>query len=194
MSDLNVNRFDMALLYAAGKHRGHYRKGTTIPYVSHLLQVSGLVLENGGDEDEAIAGLLHDVIEDQDVTPAEIEEKFGPRVKDIVVACSDSVGTEKAPWKQRKLAYVAHIASASKSARLVSSCDKLHNARAILADYRAIGESLWTRFSADRDQILWYYRALADAFRNAETAAESRLLDELNRVVGELESEVRRQS
>ena len=188
---MNLSRFEAAFLFAADKHRSHVRKGTTIPYISHLMQVAGLVLENGGNEDEAIAGLLHDVIEDQDVTPAEIEERFGATVKDIVVACSDSMGSEKAPWKERKEAYVAHIAAAPKSVRLVSSCDKLHNARAILNDYRERGESLWGRFNASRNQILWYYRALANAFIEADPASASRVPMELDRVVSELESVVR---
>jgi len=190
MTEFNSARFKDALLFATDEHRTQLRKGTTIPYISHLLQVAGLVLENGGDEDEAIAGLLHDVIEDQDVTAAEITERFGSRVANIVAACSDSTGGEKAPWQQRKLAYIDHIKHASKSVRLVSCCDKLHNARAILADYREHGDQLWSRFNSPKDQILWYYRSLADAFLKADQedgAVGSRVPAELNGVVSEIE-------
>lgn len=192
MTPLTSSALDDAFAFAMSKHHNQVRKGTTIPYISHLMQVSGLVLENGGDADEAIAGLLHDVIEDQDVSPAEIEQRFGARVRDIVVACSDSTGTNKAPWRERKKAYIAHIAEANtkKSVRLVSACDKLHNARAILADYRSIGEQLWPRFNATSEQILWYYRGLADAFLAADASegiSDNRVPAELDRVVSEIE-------
>ncbi len=131
-----LSRFEEALVFAAQKHEAQTRKGTTIPYIAHLMQVAGLALENGANEDEAIAALLHDVMEDQDVTREELTSRFGPAVAAIVTECSDSSSTDKAPWKQRKTAYIAHVLTASRSARLVSSCDKLHNARAILADYQ----------------------------------------------------------
>jgi (p)ppGpp synthase/HD superfamily hydrolase len=167
-SETLASRFEEALVFAARKHRAQRRKGTDIPYIAHLMQVAGIALENGADEDEAIAALLHDVMEDQDVTEAELSDRFGPQVASIVAGCSDSEGTEKAPWRQRKEAYIAHIADASPSVRLVSACDKLHNARAILSDYQEIGDALWGRFNAPVPNILWYYQSLSAAFQEAQ--------------------------
>jgi (p)ppGpp synthase/HD superfamily hydrolase len=152
-----------------------------------LLSVAGLVLEDGGDEDEAIAALLHDAVEDQGgaETLATIEQQFGQRVADIVLACSDTTVTPKPPWRERKQAYLDHLTIATPSARRVSLADKLHNARAILSDYRALGEDLWGRFNAPRDDTLWYYRELVNTFRKARI--DSPMLDELNRVVSEIE-------
>ena len=184
-----VSRFGEALLYASEKHQAQKRKGTDIPYISHLMQVSGIALENGANEDEAIGALLHDVMEDQDVTEQELTQRFGPEVTAIVAGCSDSASSDKAPWKERKEAYIAHIAHASPSIRLVSSCDKLHNARAILADYLELGESLWQRFNSSRDDILWYYQSLLTAFQKAASAngePESRVIRQLALVVGDL--------
>ncbi len=109
------SRFERALIFAVRKHRVQRRKGTDIPYISHLMQVAGLAQENGADEDAAIAALLHDVMEDQDVTEAELVERFGPQVAAIVAGCSDSASTEKAPWRERKEAYLAHLVDASPS-------------------------------------------------------------------------------
>ncbi len=180
--------FDEALTFASRLHACQARKGTTIPYLSHLLAVTAIVLEYGGGEDEAIAALLHDAIEDQGgpVTGAEIRRRFGERVVAIVKGCTDADTVPKPPWRQRKEAYVAHVGAAFSSIRLVSAADKLHNARSILADYRLLGEALWGRFRGDRDGTLWYYRALVDAFRAAE-AEPTPLVKELERTVGELE-------
>ena len=179
-------RFDDALVYASQLHRGQLRKGPPIPYVSHLLAVTAIVLEHGGTEDEAIAALLHDAVEDQGgpVTREAIRERFGDNVVAIVDGCTDADTIPKPPWDERKKAYVAHVVEAPRSVRLVSTADKLHNARAILADYREIGEPLWKRFNGGRDGTLWYYRALADAFRAVES---NPLTEELNRTVAELE-------
>ena len=179
-------RFDDALVYASQLHRDQVRKGTHIPYVSHLLAVAAIVLEHGGREDEAIAALLHDAVEDQggSETREAIRERFGEDVAAIVDGCSDTDTLPKPPWDERKKAYVAHVVIASPSVRLVSAADKLHNARAILADYRQLGEPLWDRFNGGRDGTLWYYRALADAFRSVESNA---LSEELDRTVVELE-------
>jgi HD domain len=181
-----TSRFAEALALACELHRSQARKGTQIPYVSHLLAVASLALEYGATEDEAIAAVLHDAVEDQGGAPTArvIENKFGKRVADIVRACSDTDVVPKPPWRERKEAYIAHVRDASASVRLVSACDKLHNARAILADYREHGESLWERFSGGRDGTLWYYRELIDAF---SANGRSRLVDELDRVVTELE-------
>jgi (p)ppGpp synthase/HD superfamily hydrolase len=176
-------RFTDALQFAAERHTGHVRKGTDIPYVAHLLAVAGIALEYGADEDEAIGALLHDAVEDGKATVSEILDRFGIAVAMIVAGCSDTDVTPKPPWHPRKEAYIAYIAMASPSVQLVSAADKLHNARAILRDYRDVGEALWERFTGGREGTLWYYRALSDAFR----VADSPLADELDRVVSELE-------
>lgn len=179
-------RFDTALVYASHFHRDQQRKGGSIPYVSHLLAVTAIVLEHGGTEDEAIAALLHDAVEDRG-GPAMRElilEEFGEAVVTIVDGCTDADTIPKPPWRERKEAYIAHVSDASASVRLVSAADKLHNARAILADYQQLGDRLWCRFNGGRDGTLWYYRALADIFQEAESTP---LTEELKRTVDELE-------
>lgn len=179
-------RFEDALTYAARLHSRQVRKGSAIPYVSHLLAVAAIALEHGANEDEAIAALLHDAVEDQGgvETQADIRRCFGDSVAEIVAGCTDTARTPKPPWRKRKEAYVAHVRTASPSVRLVSAADKLHNARTILLDYRRWGESLWDRFQGGRSGTLWYYRALVQAFRQA---GDSPLVEELDRVVTELE-------
>jgi GTP pyrophosphokinase len=183
-------RFEGALTLACELHRTQARKGTQIPYVAHLLAVVSIALEHGADEDEAIAAVLHDAVEDQGgaATGDAIERRFGKRVADIVRACSDSDVIPKPPWRERKAAYLAHISEASPSARLVSASDKLHNARALLADHREHGTKLWERFTGGREGTLWYYRRLVDAFQQAPPSGDGkRLVEELDRVVRELE-------
>lgn len=160
-----THRYDDALAYASRLHRDQQRKGSGIPYITHLVSVSALVLEYGGDEDQAIGGLLHDAVEDQGGLPTarEIESRFGNRVMQIVLDCSDSDGQDKAPWKQRKLAYLAGIASKSDDATLVTACDKLHNASSIVTDLHRVGPAVFDRFTAGRDGTLWYYAELANA-------------------------------
>jgi len=186
-------RFNEAFLYASQLHAEQTRKGTTIPYIAHLIAVTAIVLENGGNEDEAIAALLHDSIEDQggEATRQEIRRRFGETVVEIVNGCTDAEVIPKPPWRARKEAYIAHIRNASPSVRLVSAADKLHNARAILDDYRVLGESLWQRFNGGKEGTLWYYRAMIDAFRSTGT---SPLIEELDRVVSELEQLARENS
>jgi (p)ppGpp synthase/HD superfamily hydrolase len=159
-------RFDDALVFAAQKHRTQVRKGSEVPYVGHLLGVCSLVIEDGGSEDEAIAALLHDVVEDQggDTVLEEVRERFGDEVAGIVLACSDTTVVPKPPWRERKAAYVAHLYTAPPEVLRVSLADKLYNARAILRDLRTHGDDVWARFSAGRDEQLWYYGALAEAF------------------------------
>jgi (p)ppGpp synthase/HD superfamily hydrolase len=180
------SRFEEALPFAAQLHRNQVRKGTGVPYVSHLMAVAALVLEHGGNEDEAIAALLHDAVEDQGGadTLRKIRERFGDNVAAIVEGCTDTDQMPKPPWRPRKEAYLAHVASASPSVRLVSAADKLHNARTIVADQRRFGDDVWRRFSGGRDGTLWYYRALVEAFR---AHGPTPLVEELERVVGEME-------
>jgi GTP pyrophosphokinase len=167
-------------------HASQTRKGKNVPYVAHLLAVASLVLEAGGDEDEAIAALLHDAIEDQGdkITLEDIGSCFGEKVAAIVASCTDSTTVPKPPWRARKQTYIAHLKDASTSARLVSIADKLHNARSILADYRLLGEAVWGRFNGGKQGTLWYYRALVDAFQESGPIP---LLKELDRVVSEIE-------
>ncbi len=158
-------RFESALTYALHVHGGHRRKGTSIPYSAHLLSVAALVLEDGGSEDEAIAALLHDAVEDGGGKERldDIRCRYGSDVAEIVAECSDTDVIPKPPWRERKEEYIAHLATASDSAIRVSLADKVHNVRAIVRDYREIGEALWTRFDPDSDQR-WYYGALLEAF------------------------------
>lgn len=179
-------RFTQALIYATELHAHQVRKGSGVPYISHLLGVASIALEYGANEDEAIAALLHDAIEDQGgaATRAEICRRFGENVTAIVDGCTDAVTTPKPPWRERKQAYIAHLPTASASVLLVSSADKLYNARSILKDYRLLGESLWQRFQGGKAGTLWYYRAIADAFHQIQTTP---IVEELTRVVTELE-------
>jgi (p)ppGpp synthase/HD superfamily hydrolase len=164
------SRFVKAVERACDWHDGQVRKGSGVPYVSHLLAVAGLVLEAGGDEELAIAAMLHDAVEDQpdDASPETIREEFGDRVADVVVECSDRehgvVGTTD-NWHDRKDAYVLGLRHASRDALLVSCADKLHNARSLLRDLTEEGEGVWERFhETNPAEQLWYYRALADVF------------------------------
>ncbi len=188
-----TSRFDDAFLLASAHHRRQLRKGTSLPYVSHLLAVTALVLEMGGTEDEAIGGLLHDVVEDGGgpATLTEIRERFGDDVARIVAANSDTDVEPKPPWRERKEAYIAAIAHKQPDELRVSLADKLHNARAILLDYRVHGEALWKRFKAgEGDSVRWYYRALFDAFsqRRAELGPSAEpFLDEFERTLNDLD-------
>lgn len=165
-----TKRFSRAVEYAIAAHLGDVRKGTSIPYISHLIQVAGLVLEFGGTEEEAIGGLLHDAAEDAggEATLADIREAFGPEVEQVVRENSDSITdskAEKAPWRERKEQYIAAISHKSESALIVSICDKIHNARSLITDTRALGPSHWSRFNATREDSLWYYQSLVKAFQ-----------------------------
>jgi (p)ppGpp synthase/HD superfamily hydrolase len=180
-------RFEQALLFASRKHAGQLRKGGPVPYISHLMGVASLVLEAGGDEDLAIAALLHDVVEDCGGAPMlrEVRRRFGRRVAHIVDGCSDAYVFPKPPWRERKEPYLKRLRTADEDTRLVSVADKVHNARSIVADYREVGEPIWERFQGKRDGTLWYYRALAAEFRRGR---RNRLTDELERVVAQLEA------
>jgi (p)ppGpp synthase/HD superfamily hydrolase len=180
-------RFNEAFLYAAEKHATQKRKKTDVPYISHLMSVAALVLEAGGGEDEAIAALLHDVVEDCGGHPVleDIRGRFGDRVASIVDGCTDAYTIPKPPWRARKLEYLDHLREAPDDVRLVSAADKLHNVRTILADFRKDGDTVWDRFSGRRDGTLWYYRAVLDVLRDGRP---NRLVEELHRVVTELET------
>ncbi len=186
-----TDKLDRAFTYAREHHVNDIRKGTAIPYLSHLLGVCSLVLDMEASEDEAIAALLHDVIEDGGGVEAEVRIRadFGEDVARIVRACSDTDKEPKPPWRPRKEAYVAAIAHKRPDELRVSLADKLHNARAILLDYRTDADALWERFSAGRDEQLWYYRALATGFearRDDLGEAAGPAVDELRRVVEEI--------
>jgi len=180
-----TDKFTQALTYSVKKHQKQLRKGTDTPYVSHLLAVAGLVLEYGGDEEEAIAALLHDAPEDQQVPIEEISDLFGSRVAGIVAECSDTFEKPKPPWRERKEKYIENIPRTSQSATLVSLADKLHNSRTLLMDYRLVGEDLWDRFNGKKEGTLWYYRSMVEAFRKITA---NPMLDEFDRVVTELEN------
>lgn len=178
-------RFLRAFNFAAEKHAGQTRKASRTPYIAHLMGVASLVLEFGGDEDMAIAALLHDVVEDCGGAPMlkEIRRKFGSRVAKIVDGCTDSDTDPKPPWRERKETYIRHLKSADAETRLVSAADKLNNVRSILSDYREVEESIWDRFSGGREGTLWYYRALLEEFLRGQP---SRLARELELAVREL--------
>lgn len=190
-----TDRYTRALDYARIAHAAQVRKGTQIPYLYHLLGVSSLVLEFGGSEDQAIAALLHDVIEDCGARhEAAIRHQFGSAVADIVVACTDgsaeskaehaSIEAKRADWTARKQRYLAHLADAGDDVLLVSCCDKLHNARAIVQDLEdpAVGTAVFERFTGAREGTVWYYRALAEIFSSREIAAARVLANVVQRL------------
>lgn len=180
-------KFEEALVYAARLHRDQDRKGTGVPYVTHLLAVAAIVGENDGVEDEVVAALLHDAPEDQggEKLLEDIRTRFGDAVAMIVDGCTDTYEEPKPAWQPRKEAYVAHMSTAPDSVRLVSSADKLHNARTILADLRSLGDDLWNRFTGGKEGTLWYYRALVEAYSERST---NPVVEELDRVVQEIEA------
>ena len=180
-----TERFDEAFRYAHGLHRAQTRKGTSIPYISHLMTVAALVVEHGGSEDQAIAGLLHDAAEDQGgaKTLAEIRATFGEVVAVIVSDCTDTWIEPKPAWRERKESYLAALPGKPVRSLLVSLADKTHNAESILSDYREIGDSLWDRFSGGAAGTRWYYSVLSDVFAEA---MPGRLSVRLSRAVAAL--------
>ena len=179
-------RFLRAFRFAAMKHAGQTRKASTIPYVTHLMGVASLVLEAGGDEDLAIAALLHDVVEDCGGAPMlkEVRRRFGKHVAEMVDGCTDADTEPKPPWRERKEKYIRRLKTEAADTRLVSASDKLNNIRSIISDYRAIGESVWSRFNGGRDGTLWYYRTLRDEFLRSKP---NRVTREFDLAVKELE-------
>jgi (p)ppGpp synthase/HD superfamily hydrolase len=185
------DRFDRALAYAAVIHAGQVRKTNNVPYIAHLLGVTSIALEYGADEDEAIAALLHDAGEDAggEGRIADIRARFGDKAAKIVEGCTDSLTSPKPEWRERKEKYIAHLESVDAPTILVSAADKLYNTRAILRDLRREGDGVFDRFKGKKEGTLWYYRALVTAFRKH---GENELIDELDRVVTEVERLSRR--
>jgi (p)ppGpp synthase/HD superfamily hydrolase len=188
---LTSPRFAEALEAAALMFAAKTKKGGSIPYISHLLGTCAIALENGAAEDEAIAALLHDTIED--ITPTDRARaavaRFGPEVLRIVEGCSDSWTHPKPPWIERKEGYIRHMEEADQSVLLVSAADKLHNARAIVSDLRQVGDEVWKRFNASREQELWFYRELLKVFERRLTDRPA-LVSEFRLAVGEMERSV----
>jgi (p)ppGpp synthase/HD superfamily hydrolase len=185
-----TTRFQDALQFATQLHANQKRKGSTTPYIAHLLSVTALVLEAGGNEDQAIAALLHDAVEDQGgiQTLEAIRRRFGERVAQMVEGCSDTTQTPKPPWKERKEEYIRRLRSVDPEVRLVSLADKVHNARTILADLRQQGRQTWEKFNGGKQGTLWYYRTLVQVFRASGsdplTRELIRTMDEIERLIG----------
>ena len=182
-------RFDDAIKYAHDVHREQVRKGNQSPYISHLMGVASIVLDDGGSEDETIGALLHDAAEDHGgrTRLEEIRARFGAVVAKIVEDCTDSWETPKRPWIDRKREYVEHARTLEAFSLRVSSADKVHNAYAILRDLRNSGEAVWGRFNAPADDVVAYYESLVKAFRQA---GGGRLVDELDRIVKGIQREM----
>lgn len=181
-----TTRLDQAVALATDAFRHRIRKGSRVPYITHLFQVMVLVGEHGGDEDQMIAAVLHDYLEDIEGTHRDdLAARFGERVAQLVEGMSDSTTHPKPPWEERKREHVARMAAAPHDLKLISAADKLHNARSILRDMTTIGDSVWNRFTATREQTLWYYRAMLAAL---ESDWDHPLLDELRDAVDELVS------
>lgn len=180
------SRFNEAFRYASELHATQTRKKTGRPYIGHLIGVASIVLQYGGDEEQAIAALLHDAAEDAGGRPIleEIRRRFGDRVAHIVDGCTDTFEDPKPEWRPRKEQYIAHVRTADADTRLVSAADKLHNVREVIMDVRQHGDTVWARFSGKRDGSLWYYRALVGAFRDGWSHS---IVDDLDREVTELE-------
>jgi len=184
-----TDRFEQALIYAYHLHRHQVRKVSSVPYISHLLSVAALVLEDGGNEDEAIAALLHDAIEDQGGLPtrAAIYEQFGEQVGAIVDGCTEWDELPKPPWKVRKLRYLENLRWASSSVRRVSLADKLHNLRSLLSDWQMSGDRIWLEFNSPPAEMLWFYQSLMHAYSNLN---ENRMMEDFKQAVTELRQRV----
>lgn len=177
-------KLDEALVFAADAFRRTRRKGTPTPYLTHLLAVAAMVGEGGGDEEQIIAAVLHDWLEDiPGATPAELEQRFGPRVTRLVLALSDSTGHPKPPWRDRKERYLVHLRESPHEVKLISCADKLHNCRCTVVDLRLQGPSAFERFNAGRDGTLWYYSEVVGALSHEW---DHWLLEQLRREVDEL--------
>jgi (p)ppGpp synthase/HD superfamily hydrolase len=179
------SRFTNALLYAAELHSTQQRKVSGEPYLAHLLGAAAIVLDFGGNEDEAIAALLHDAIEDQGgrAVREEILRRFGEKVTTIVDGCTDADTNPKPPWRPRKEAYLARLRTASPSIRRVVAADKLHNLRSLTREYRRQGENLWKYFQGGREGTLWYHQTVVEIL---QSSGDPLLVEELQRSLEEL--------
>lgn len=191
MNQVLSSRFEGALILATRLHTNQVRKGARIPYIAHLLAVTALVLEDGGDEDQAIAALLHDAVEDQGgiETLDVIRRRFGVRVAHIVEGCSDSFKYPKPPWWERKVNYLRHLREADIDVLRVSLADKLHNACSILRDLQQNGDVIWERFKGGKDGTIWYYRSLVAIFHENDF---SPMVGELQHVFNKIEDLIKR--
>jgi (p)ppGpp synthase/HD superfamily hydrolase len=188
------DRFDEAFLLASRLHARQRRKGSDTPYVAHLLAVTALVLEHGGTEDEAIAAILHDAVEDQggQATLEKIRSRFGHEIAATVAGLTDTDEIHKPSWRPRKERYIAHLRTAPYSVRLIAAADKLHNVRSVLNEYRVLGEAVWDKFTGGREGTLWFYAAVLATLQDAARPEETRLnalIAELSEVVAVLERE-----
>ncbi len=197
MREADRRRLVEALAFALAAHGDQKRKGTEVPYASHLLSVAGLVLEAGGDVAQAAAALLHDAIEDGEaVDEARLRAEFGDEVAAIVAACSDVLPGDtcerKSAWPDRKQRYFAQLASAGPRARLVAACDKLHNLRTLIADLRSEGPAVLERFTASPERTRWYYESahalLRDLLPTAHRAEFDALIEALRGFIARAEA------
>ncbi len=188
---MHSRKLTMAFEMAAELHQGQVRKGSGEPFLSHVMGVAALVIRYGGTEDEAAGALLHDSAEDcgGETTLSRIRETLGPEIEAIVRGCSDSLGSPKPPWRERKEAFIKSLRSASPSVILVSNCDKIYNLGAILDDYRIHGEELWGRFTGRKEGTLWYYRTLTGFYMKYHPSAPAR---KLQRILEALEDELKK--
>ncbi len=180
-----TDKFETALVYATRLHATQTRKASGIPYISHLLSVAALILEAGGTEEEAIAGLLHDAVEDQggSETREEIRQLFGDEIVTIIDGCTESDTYPKPPWEERKQQYLENLRSSSLSVRRVSLADKLHNARSLLSDWQQFGDVIWTRFNSGKEKTLWFYQTLVEVYQKT---GSDWMTEEFTRVVSQL--------
>jgi (p)ppGpp synthase/HD superfamily hydrolase len=181
-----MEKYYQALSFAAKLHDGQYRKMTRIPYLTHLMTVSSYVFEFGGNEDQAIGGLLHDAIEDCGTKTSydEIGSLFGPEVVRIVKACTDAEVLPKPPWEERKKAYLEALSEKDDFVKLVVACDKLHNAQCIVRDVKLLGSEVWSRFNAKPDRILWYYQEVVRALEGFDSPVVRVLRDTVREMEG----------
>lgn len=184
------DRLGHALAFAAEAFAFHIRKGSGVPYLTHLLQVAATVGENGGDEEQVIAAVLHDYLEDiEGSSVEELERLYGARVADFVLRLSDTTVRPKPPWKERKLRYIATLRAEPVELKLISVADKLHNATSIVRDHATLGDEVFERFSAPMDETLWYYREVVDALADG---FDHRLIGDLRAMVATMHALVGR--
>ena len=191
-SQRTSSRLAEAFAYAEEIHRGQARRKTEAPTLSHLMAVASLVMENGGDEDQAIAALLHDGPEDCGgrAILERIRERFGDLVAALVEDCTDTMESPKPDWQTRKRKYLDHLETVGDKSLLISICDKVHNARSLVAGYRQEGDAFWDRFTATPRQTLWYYTTLLEIFRRRRNPQIEPLISQLGRSVRQLQEAI----